>query len=83
MNDDKLSKLSVDMAVVKNDVKHIKQMLSDTNSRYEDHIETSQGFRDKVTRLNGIRGEVFMHRWVFGLIITILAVIIHGTYGKF
>jgi len=66
--------LEVDVAEIKTKVAYIEKEIRANLERFEEHIETAQGFRDKVSAFDPHRKEFEAHvladRWLFGVVIT-------------
>jgi len=45
--------ISASIAVMKNDIKHIMTVIDTDRDRINTHIETSDDYRDRVTKLEG------------------------------
>ena len=57
------------------DIAYIRQFIEDDRKKFNDHVTSSDTFRDKVTRLEekvkAHSDEHVYYRWLFGIIITV------------
>lgn len=69
-----------DIAVLKNDVAHIKKMLDANFKDFKEHVDTAQPFRDKVNAIESMKDAFNSHvvsdRWAFGIMISLLIAIL-------
>lgn len=73
--------LEVDVAEIKTKVAYIEKEIRANLERFEEHIDTAQGFRDKVSAFDPHRKEFEAHvrydMWLFGTLITMnLAILV-------
>jgi hypothetical protein len=63
-----------DIALIKKDVEYIKQFIEEDREKMREHLQTSDSFREKVTKLSGLQNEFNDHRvqdrWIQGLMAT-------------
>jgi len=79
------SSMKTDIEVLKNDVKYIKDMLSNNFGQFTEHVRTAQPFRDKVNTVVQLKeafdSHVVSDRWGFGIMISLLIAILTKTMG--
>jgi len=65
------------LATMEADIKYIKEFVENDRKSMRKHIDTAQGYRDRVIRLNGVgedlKGHIISDRRMFFLIITLQA----------
>lgn len=77
--------INVSIATIKNDIAYIKSNLDRATKLFDEHVETSQAFRDKVTRLENVQGQLDAHmvadKWLFGLMFSMQIAILTKITG--
>lgn len=77
--------IQVAIAEIKGDVRYIKERLTRSVTQFDEHVKTSEGFRDKVTRLENVRDQLDAHiiadKWLFGLMFTMQVAILTKLIG--
>jgi len=79
------STMNTDIALLKNDVSYIKSMIEGNYKDFKTHVDTAQPFRDKVIGMDDFKksfdGHVVSDRWGFGVIISLLVMILTKNMG--
>jgi hypothetical protein len=74
MSDD-MQVFEIKLSNIEKDVSYIKKFIDDDREKYNEHVESSQGFRDKVitheNQIDGIKNELTLLKWMLGIIITV------------
>ena len=73
--------LETDVAEIKTKVTYIEKEVTTNLYRFNEHIKTSEIYRERVNSLEGIKKELENHtivdRWMFGVLITMsLAILV-------
>lgn len=66
--------IETDVTEIKTKVAYIEKEIKANLERFEEHIDTAQGFRDKVSAYDSVKKELDAHviadRWFYGLVVT-------------
>ena len=65
----------IKLSNIEKDVSYIKKFIDEDRKKYDEHIESSQDFRDRVlihqTQIDGIKNELTLLKWMLGVIVTV------------
>ena len=79
------SSILVAIAKIQSDLSHIKEKIDRSVSQFDEHVDTSHTFRDKVTRLENTKdsldGHIVQDRWAFSIMFTMQIAILTKMIG--
>ena len=75
MSESDMQIFEIKLSNIEKDISYIKKFIDEDRTKYDDHVESSQDFRDKVlthsNQIEGIKNELILLKWMLAIIITV------------
>lgn len=67
--------IAAEIRLINQTLEYLKRFIEEDRKKYDDHVATSDDFREKVTKhdeqIAGIKSELTLLKWMLGIIITV------------